>query len=115
MNKIKFKISGGDDGCYGPAFVPVIAEEIGEVMDSASNVFLALHLEEAIMNNGIAINHLIVKPRYTGDTIEKLKTQGATVGIAIVLPNMIENVLSDGMSNKNTEYWAVGDCIPITG
>ncbi len=113
MKKGKYKLSGGDGGCYGPLFGPITAEEIGKVIDSNKKEYMALHLDEHIIYNNKKIEYLVITPRYAGDTIEKLKLKGCTVGVAIVLPNMLKNLFSNGMSNENIEYWAIGECMPL--
>jgi hypothetical protein len=107
MKKRTFQLSGGDSGAYGSPFGPVNAVEI-EV--SNNKKYLVVQLEEPIEEDEMEIQYFIVAPRYVGDTLETLKEKGCTVGVSIVLPDRIEDVLKRGMSCENSKFWAIGEC-----
>lgn len=110
MKKRMFQLSGGDGGAYGPLFGPVNAVEYGEIEVADNRKHLVLKLEEPIREGEMQIAYFIVAPRYVGDTIETLKEKGCTVGVSIVYPEKIEEVVGNGMSNQNSKYWAIGEC-----
>ena len=106
-----YELSGGDEGAYGPVFGPVLADEIGEV-ESEGSSYLILHLQTPIQYEGDNIEYLLVSPRYTGDTLEKLRKEGCTVGVGRVLPDKEEEVQQAGVSSSTAEYWSIGTCTP---
>jgi hypothetical protein len=102
-----FQLSGGDGGAYGPIFGPVTGAEIEA---TGSRSYLVLQLTEPIKEGDMEIEYLLVAPRYSGDTIETLKERGCTVGVSIVFPEKINDLLQNGSSSKNARYWAIGEC-----
>ena len=106
-----FELSGGDDGAYGPSFGPVSADKVGEI-ESKGVRYLMLHLHTPIRYKNDRIEYVVVSPRYTGDTVKKLKIKGCTVGIGRVLPGQEDHVKAYGITTATVEYWSIGNCIP---
>lgn len=110
MKQRIFELSGGDGGAYGLLFGPIKAIEFADIDVAENKKYLVLKLEKPIVDSETVISYLIVAPRYVGDTIEILKEKGCTVGVSIVYPEKIEEVLASGMNSKNSKYWAIGEC-----
>ena len=110
MKQRIFELSGGDGGAYGPFFGPVKAVEFADIVDAENKKYLVVKLEKPVKDGEMEISYFIVAPRYVGDTIEILKEKGCVVGVSIVYPEKIEEVLVTGMTGQNTKYWAIGDC-----
>jgi hypothetical protein len=106
-----YKLAGGDDGCYGPSFGPVIADERGEV-PSGEGGHILLALREPLQINDQSIRMLAIRPRYVGRSLRSIRWLRATVGIWRVLPDA-EAGVSNGLTAENSEYWAVGTCAPL--
>jgi hypothetical protein len=105
-----YTIAGGDDGCYGPRFGPVAAEEIG-LFGAEGRVCLLLRLLEPIQDGPVQVQHLAVRPRYEGVTFHDLQASGGTVGVSVVFPGQ-EASVQEGLSELNSRYWAIGTCTP---
>jgi hypothetical protein len=108
----KYKVSGGDGGCYGPNFGPVNAQEIAEIASDRTS-YLLLKLDAPIKHEKDSIDYFVVSPRYVGDSLKKLRRRGCHVGVGRVLPNQEQAVRTAGISEATVEYWAIGVCTPI--
>lgn len=106
---LRFEISGGDDGAYGPAFGPVEAFEIEVVEDTGGVSYQLIQLLQSIHHGDAQIEYMTLLPRYKGDSIRRLRDHGCVVGIARVLPGKLDAVRAGHVSD-NVEYWAVGTC-----
>ena len=112
MEKPKtYTLAGGDGGCYGPNFGPVLAQELGE-LKADGTTYLMLKLVTPIHLEKDQIDYIVVSPRYVGDTLRKLRKKGCRVGIGRVLPEQHQAVQLHGISDKTVEYWAIGTCKP---
>ncbi len=110
-NPKTYKLAGGDGGCYGPDFGPVLAKEFQE-LKADGTTYLMLKLVEPIQHENDQIDFFVVSPRYAGDTLKKLRGKGCHVGIGRVLPEQEQAVQTEGISTKTVEYWAIGMCSP---
>lgn len=106
----RYTIAGGDDGCYGPSFGPVSATEVG-LFGSEGKACLVIRLAESLQEGTEHIQFLALRPRYVGVTFEELRAKGGTVGVSLVLPGQ-ESSVREGLSDKNSRYWAIGSCTP---
>jgi hypothetical protein len=57
---------------------------------------------------------VLVSPRYTGTSLENLRTQGGVVAITRVLPNVSADIGKE-FKTQEVDYFAVGDCKPVAG
>ena len=107
----RYSISGGDDGAYGPSFGPVSANEIGHIDGPEGSRALLLRLAVPIERAAGDIEYLVVRPRYTGQTLADVQEEGCVVGIWCVPADVAES-MDDGVSLEDCEYWAIGNCRP---
>ena len=103
-----YQLTGGDNGCYGPVFGPVIADEQCEV-SSEEGGHLLLALRRPLQVDELTIHLLAVRPRYVGDTLDTIRKSGAIVGVWRVLLEG-ESSIRSGITKSNAEYWAIGSC-----
>ncbi len=106
----RYTIAGGDDGCYGPSFGPVSANEVG-VFGSEGTACLVIQLAEPVQEGSEQFQFLALRPRYAGGTFQDLRVKGGTVGVSLVLPGK-ESSIREGLSTENSKYWAIGTCTP---
>jgi hypothetical protein len=106
----RYTIAGGDDGCYGPRFGPVAADEVG-LFGSEAKACLVVRLAESVQDGSEHFEFLAIRPRYVGVTFEYLRAKGGTVGVSLVLPGK-ESSIREGLSTENSKYWAIGTCTP---
>ena len=105
----RFRVSCGAGGCFGPALSPVLTEELGEVSFLPDTRYLLLKLVQPTLYRNDQLEYLLVAPRYTGTSIEELRTHRCVVGIARVLPHVAVDLLK-GLKKEEVDYFAIGDC-----
>jgi len=109
---LKFQVSCDAGGCFGPALPPMMTEEIGEVGFLSDTRYLLLKLVQPTLYQNDQLEYLLVAPRYTGTSLEELRTHRCVVGIARVLPHVAVDLLK-GLKKEEVDYFAIGDCEPI--
>jgi hypothetical protein len=107
----RFEIQGGDGGCYGPVFGPVVGSEVCEIQ-GPSNEYLMVHLDQPLVSDDLTTEYVIVSPRYKRQKLKHLQRKGLTVGVFRVLPGREEDAKRE-VGLDNVDYWAVGECKPI--
>ena len=110
----KFRISCGAGGCFGPELRPMTAEEIGECSFLPGTHYLLLKLQQPASYRNDLIEFVLVSPRYTGTSLENLRTQGGVVAIIRVLPNVNVDIGKE-FKTQEVDYFAAGDCKPVAG
>ena len=105
----RYEISGGDGGCYGPIFGPIHAREIAELATDGES-YLVLELDDAIFHGDDQIDYFVVSPRHVGVSLRTLRREDCYVAVGRVLPDQIEALGTDGISNTTVEHWAIGVC-----
>ena len=90
------------------------AEEIGECSFSPGTQYLLLKLQQPASYRNELIEYVHVSPRYTGTSLENLRTQGGVVAITCVLPHVSVDIGKE-FKTEEVDYFAVGDCKPVAG
>src|SRR5687768_2008669 len=109
---MKYLLSGGDGGAYGPVFGPTAAEEMGEIAFLPDGRYLLLKVLDPLTIKKDRVEYLLISPRHQGNTIESLRTEECAVGIGRVLPGKLVNK-AKGLGKDDVEYFAVGQSKPI--
>lgn len=105
--RLRVLCGGGD--CFGPALAPFTIEEIGEVPFLSDSRYLLLKTLRPVSYQSDQIEYVVISPRYAGTSLEEIRSQGGTVGVARVRPN-VQVDLSKGLQKDEVEYIAVGTC-----
>lgn len=106
-----YELSGGDGGSYGPIFGPVIAAEVGEVGLWEGGRCLLLELRSPLSFEGRSVSHVVITPRYVGETPENMRTGETTVRIGLVLFDPVDP--AKALERGHVHYYAVGVSTPL--
>lgn len=106
-----YELAGGDGGSYGPIFGPVIADEVGEVGLREGGRYLLLELRSPLSFEGRPVSHVVITPRYVGDTLDNVRTGETTVGIGLVLLDPVD--LAKALERGDVHHYAVGVSTPV--
>ncbi len=105
--RLRILCGGGD--CFGPALAPFTTEEIGEVPFLSDSRYLLLKTLRPVSYQGEQVEYVLISPRYAGTSLEEIRNQGGTVGVARVRPN-VQVDLNKGLQKDEVEYIAIGRC-----
>jgi len=103
-----FELSGGDDGGLGTKFGPILAEEVSEIVNEKD--YLLLRFFEPIEHKDKKIEFIVVTPHNPRYTLQQMRRHGCEVWIGRVRHGKEDDVLVNGVNQKNVTYWAIGDC-----
>lgn len=113
-SQLRYTVTIGEGCCCGPAFGPALAYEILEIDRQTAPGSIVLQMKEPVALYNDLISHLVVTPRYKGDTLCMLRERGCIVDIEMVLPGRLDQ-LRKGDSMQTTAYVGVGECRPVRG
>ena len=113
-SSLKFRISCGAGECFGPELRPMTAEEIGECSFLSGTHYLLLKLQQPASYRNELIEFVLVSPRYTGTSLENLRTQGGVVAITRVLPNVSADIGKE-FKTQEVDYFAVETASRLQG
>lgn len=107
-----YSLTGGDGAAYGPAFGPIRARAVAELVHEGQPR-LVLEPDAPLEVEGAGIAFLVVSPRYAGETLSALRAKECVVGVARVLPGREGALRAGRIPSDALEYLAVGTCTPL--
>ncbi len=111
MNLLDYRIRLSD-GAYGPGDLDTIIATERDVLPGSDapemrGPYLLLRCVEPTVYRGEPFRLVTLAPRYTGDTIDTIRSQECVVAVGRVLPHSEETILA-GYDETCISYLAVG-------
>ena len=112
---MRFLVGGGPGDAYGDAFDKVGATEVSEIKLEGAR-YILLKLDENIDVKGLETDHVLVKGRYVGQTLDDIRDDkdrrtSGTVALYLVEPTKVHHA-GKRKFLRYIKYNGVGSCDP---